>query len=68
MRKIFVLIVIIIIFILVNILFNNKNTYDEKSTQPLAELLNLKIQDITSFIISNNDKIVLSRPSVEGMY
>ena len=37
MRKIFVLIVIIIIFILVNILFNNKNTYDEKSTQPLAE-------------------------------
>ena len=49
MKKIFILIVIIIIFILVNILFNNKNTYDEKSTQPLAELLNLKIQDITSF-------------------
>ena len=66
MRKIFILIVIIIIFILVNILFNNKNTYDEKSTQPLAELLNLKIQDITSFIISNNDKIVLSRPSGEA--
>ena len=65
MRKIFILIVIIIIFILVNILFNNKNTYHEKSTQPLAELLNLKIQDITSFIISNNDKIVLSRPSGE---
>ena len=66
MRKIFILIVIIIIFILVNILFNNKNTYDEKSTQPLAELLDLKIQDITSFIISNNDKIVLSRPSGEA--
>ena len=66
MRKIFILIVIIIIFILVNILFNNKNTYDEESTQPLAELLNLKIQDITSFIISNNDKIVLSRSSGEA--
>ena len=49
-----------------NILFNNKNTNDEKSTQPLAELLNLKIQDITSFNISNGDKIVLSRPSGEA--
>ena len=66
MRKIFILIVIIIIFILLNILFNNKNTYDEKSTQSLAELLDLKIQDITSFIISNNDKIVLSKPSAEA--
>ena len=66
MRKIFILIIIIIIFISVNILFNNKNIYDEKSTQPLAELLNLKIQDITSFIISNDDKIVLSRPYGEA--
>ena len=66
MKKIFILIIIIIIFISVNILFNNKNTYDEKSSQPLAELLNLKIQDITSFIISNDDKIVLSRPYGEA--
>ena len=53
MRKIFVLIVIIIIFILVNILFNNKNTYDEKSTQPLAELLNLNARSTLNFPVES---------------
>ena len=66
MKKIFILIGVIGIILLANIILNYKNTDDEKSTQPLAELLNLKIQNITSFTISNNDKIVLSKPSGEA--
>lgn len=66
MKKIFILIGVIGIILLANIILNYKNTDDEKSTQPLAELLNLKIQNITSFTISNNDKIVLSKPSSEA--
>jgi len=65
MKKIFILIGVIGIILLANIILNYKDTDDEKSTQPLAELLNLKTQNITSFTISNNDKIVLSKPAGE---
>ena len=63
MKKIFILVGIIGIIFSVNILFNNKNTDDKKSAQSLVELLNLKIQNITSFNISNGNKIMLSRPA-----
>ena len=65
MKKIFILIGVIGIILLANIILNYKDTDDEKSTQPLAELLNLKIQNITSFTISNNERIVLSKPAGE---
>lgn len=66
MKKIFILVGVIGIIFSANILFSNKNTNDEKLSQPLAELLNLKIQNITSFNISNGNKIMLSRPTSDS--